>query len=73
MVKNTIILLVLYFLQFNISSLWRKENISPNLTNSKEPEQEKISRFPSPMQLKVHVIVVEPVHCNDGSSTFFFF
>ena len=37
MVKKNIILLVLYFLQFYISNLWGK-NISPNWTNSQEPE-----------------------------------
>ena len=39
MVKNTNILLVLYLLQFYISSLWG-ENISLNLTNRQEPEPE---------------------------------
>ena len=37
MVKKTIILLVLYFLQFYMSSL-SGENISSYLTNSREPE-----------------------------------
>ena len=38
MVKNTIILLVSYFLLFYINSFEGKKNISPNLTNSYEPE-----------------------------------
>ena len=43
MVKKNI-LLVLYFLQFYISSLWGKI-FMPNLTNSQEPEPQEAAYF----------------------------
>ena len=43
MVKNTIIWLVLYFLQFYISSLWG-ENISQNITKSQELRPEPLKK-----------------------------
>ena len=37
MIKNTIILLVLYFLQFYLTIVCREKNILPNKTNSQKP------------------------------------
>ena len=57
--------LVLYFLQFYISSLRGKKNILPNYTNSREPEPHVLK--PAPLEKKYHEPELEPLGKKSGA------
>ena len=48
MVKKTIILLVLYFLQFYLTSLWGKDYFAILTNREKNQEPEPLKHLPAP-------------------------
>ena len=67
MVKKTIFLLVLYFLQFYLTSLRGKEYFANSRSKkNQEPEPEPLKNSPAPQPCNVVILYIHKCKCRDG-------